>query len=450
MGAGKWWTGYGNGPDNSRYFASRQINKENVNQLQVAWTYPHGDTSGNPIVVRGVIYGRGRNGSIVAVDAKSGKELWVRENMNGMSSRGMMYWESRDGRDQRLIHGLVADAVHQAVEPTPFGVDGRRQPGRGVSRHAVGDPGDLLREVVAVAVGPVADRGELAGAPHEAALDGAVVGALADLDRQSVEGDDAFMAGPWPVEAQHAYSLEIIRRFGFDESFARLDLTVHPFAASSGTQDIRLTTRYKEDDITSIHTAMHECGHGLYEHGVSQSLERTPLCHGVSSALHESQSRMWENIVGRSRPFWNHFYPQLQAAFPGPLGDVEQERFYRAINRVKPSYIRVDADEATYNLHIILRFELEQEIFAGTLDLKDLPEVWNARFDRRPDLAVLWIRRLTRFATLAHRENDVGMRAVLVPHSAIPDAQKGHVEGDPDAVVDRLADLLRVLDDWTS
>src|ERR687898_696287 len=104
---GKWWTGYGNGPDNSRYFESRQINKSNVNQLQVAWTYPHGDTSGNPIVVRGVIYGRGRNGSIVAVDAKTGKELWVRENMNGMTNRGLMYWESRDGRDQRLIFAMT-------------------------------------------------------------------------------------------------------------------------------------------------------------------------------------------------------------------------------------------------------------------------------------------------------------------------------------------------------
>ena len=184
----------------------------------------------------------------------------------------------------------------------------------------------------------------------------------------SVDGDDAFMSGPWPIDAQHAYSLDIIKRFGFDESFARLDLTVHPFAASSGTQDIRLTTRYKDDDITSIFTAMHECGHGLYEHGVSPSLERTPLCHGVSSALHESQSRMWENIVGRSREFWNYFYPSFQEAFPEAVGDVDQERFYRAINRVKPSYIRVDADEATYNLHIILRFELEQAIFAGTID----------------------------------------------------------------------------------
>jgi carboxypeptidase Taq len=204
----------------------------------------------------------------------------------------------------------------------------------------------------------------------------------------SVDGDDAFMSGPWPVDAQHALSLKIIESFGYDPSFARLDRTVHPFAASSGTQDIRLTTRYAEDDITSIFTAMHECGHGLYEHGVSPSLERTLLCQGASYALHESQSRLWENLVGRSRPFWNHFYPSLQAAFPEALGDVDQERFYRAINRVKPSFIRVDADEATYNLHIILRFELEQEILAGTVALEDLPEAWNARFEEYLGLEV--------------------------------------------------------------
>src|SRR5688572_16863877 len=197
----------------------------------------------------------------------------------------------------------------------------------------------------------------------------------------STEPDEPFMSGPFDIDAQHQLSLRIIERFGYDPQFFRLDLTVHPFAASSGTQDIRLTTRYKEDDITSLFTAMHECGHGVYEHGVSQTLERTPLCCGVSSALHESQSRLWENIVGRSRPFWNHFYPQVQAAFPDTLGDVEQEAFYRAINRVKPTYIRVDADEATYNLHVILRFELEQELIDGTIALKDLPEAWNSRFE---------------------------------------------------------------------
>jgi carboxypeptidase Taq len=197
----------------------------------------------------------------------------------------------------------------------------------------------------------------------------------------STDPDEDFMSGPFPIDAQHEFSLRVIERFGYDPQFFRLDLTVHPFAASSGTQDIRLTTRYKDDDITSVFTAMHECGHGLYEHGVAQSLERTPLCHGVSSALHESQSRMWENIVGRSRPFWNFFYPQLQEQFPEALGEVEQERFYRAINRVRPSYIRVDADEATYNLHIILRFELEQEVFAGTVETEELADVWRARFE---------------------------------------------------------------------
>ena len=210
-------------------------------------------------------------------------------------------------------------------------------------------------------------------------LKAALVPLIAEV--ASSDEDDGFMNGPFPIDAQHQASLDVIERFGYDPQYFRLDLTVHPFAASSGTQDIRLTTRYTEHDLTSIFTAMHECGHGLYEHGVSQSLERTPLCHGVSSALHESQSRMWENIVGRSRPFWNYFYPQVQAAFPAALGEVEQERFYRAINRVKPSFIRVDADEATYNLHIILRFELEQELIAGTISLADLPEAWNSRFE---------------------------------------------------------------------
>jgi carboxypeptidase Taq len=210
-------------------------------------------------------------------------------------------------------------------------------------------------------------------------LKAALVPLIAEV--ASTDADDGFMKGPYAIDAQHALSLRVIEEFGFDPQFFRLDLTVHPFAASSGTQDIRLTTRYTENDLTSIFTAMHECGHGLYEHGISQTLERTPLCCGVSSALHESQSRLWENIVGRSRPFWNHFYPQVQAAFPDTLGDVEQEAFYRAINRVKPTYIRVDADEATYNLHVILRFELEQELIDGTIALKDLPEAWNSRFE---------------------------------------------------------------------
>ena len=192
------------------------------------------------------------------------------------------------------------------------------------------------------------------------------------------ELDDDFMDGPWPPEAQEALNPIILEHFGFERGVWRIDLTEHPFASSIGTQDIRLTTRYPEHQL-GLFATMHEAGHGLYEHGVDPALERTPLCRGASLALHESQSRTWENLVGRSRSFWRWLYPQLQDVFPDVVGEVELDRFYRAINAIKPSLIRIEADEATYSLHIILRFELEQELIAGTVDLTELPEVWNAR-----------------------------------------------------------------------
>jgi carboxypeptidase Taq len=195
------------------------------------------------------------------------------------------------------------------------------------------------------------------------------------------DDDDEFMHGPFPVERQRELSVELIQRFGFEPTAYRLDTTVHPFCSSLSTQDIRLTTRYSEHELTALFTAMHECGHGLYEHGISPTLERTPLCDGVSAAFHESQSRLWENVVGRSRPFWRWFFPTVQAAFPDVLGDADVDAFYRAVNRVRPSFIRVDADEATYGLHIIMRFELEQELIAGTLQTADLPDAWNARVE---------------------------------------------------------------------
>jgi len=133
---------------------------------------------------------------------------------------------------------------------------------------------------------------------------------------------------------------------------------------------------------------MHECGHGLYEWGVSPTLERTPLCMGVSATLHESQSRLWENVIGRSLPFWRWFYPRLQESFPGPLGAVPLEDFHRAVNRVRRTFIRVDADEMSYGLHIILRFELEQELITGRLAVKDLPDAWNTRFEELMGISV--------------------------------------------------------------
>ena len=154
---------------------------------------------------------------------------------------------------------------------------------------------------------------------------------------------------------------------------------MHPFASGGATQDIRLTTRYCEDSLDGLFATMHECGHGLYEHQIAPELERSPLCHGTSLGLHESQSRMWENLVGRSLPFWKFFYPRLQARFPAALGGYDVEQWYREINAVTPSLIRVEADEATYNLHIVLRFELEQEMLAGSFPLEQLPEEWNRR-----------------------------------------------------------------------
>jgi len=194
---------------------------------------------------------------------------------------------------------------------------------------------------------------------------------------------EPFLDGPYPREAQHELSLAVARAFGAQETHFRLDPTVHPFCLSFATQDVRLTTRYAEDDLhgNSVFSTMHEVGHGLYEHGGDPALDRTPLATGCSSALHESQSRLWENVIGRSLPFWRWFYPRFQAGFPEALRDVPLERFHRAINRTQASLIRVDADETTYGLHIILRFELEQELLSGSLTTADLPEAWNAKLE---------------------------------------------------------------------
>jgi carboxypeptidase Taq len=189
----------------------------------------------------------------------------------------------------------------------------------------------------------------------------------------------SWLAGPFGVEQQQQLVRFVLAELGFDEGSWRLDLTAHPFASNVGLQDIRITTRYAEDTLTGFFAAIHEFGHGLYEHSAAPSLDRTPLAGGVSLGLHESQSRLWENLVGRSRPFWEHFYPELQRAFPELLRGVTAAEFWRGINRVTPSLIRVEADEVTYNLHVILRFELEQAMLAGSIALRDLPEAWNTR-----------------------------------------------------------------------
>jgi carboxypeptidase Taq len=183
----------------------------------------------------------------------------------------------------------------------------------------------------------------------------------------------------FPIELQKQFELEVVRRFGFDDQAWRIDPTVHPFASGTGRDDIRITTRYFPDNLEGLFATMHETGHGLYEHQVDPSLERTPLGSGTSLGMHESQSRMWENLVGRSLPAWRFFFPKLQQTFPDALARYDVERWYREINAVRPSLIRVEADEATYNLHIILRFELEQELLDESFPLERLPEEWNRR-----------------------------------------------------------------------
>jgi carboxypeptidase Taq len=204
--------------------------------------------------------------------------------------------------------------------------------------------------------------------------------ALVHAISQKPQVDDSFLTIEYPEKMQRDFGVEVISHFGFDWHRGRLDKSVHPFTTSFNTGDVRITTRFLPDRLTSaLFATMHEAGHGLYELGVDPALDRTPLTSGASMAIHESQSRMWENLVGRSRSFWVFFYPRLQHMFPSHLGSVDLDTFYRGINKVEPSLVRVEADEVTYNLHIMLRLELEIALMEGSLEVRDLPEAWNAR-----------------------------------------------------------------------
>ena len=176
------------------------------------------------------------------------------------------------------------------------------------------------------------------------------------------------------------FSAAIASKFGYDFTRGRQDKAAHPFETSFSVNDVRITNRYAPDNpLATLFSGMHEAGHAMYEQGVNPAYERTPLANGVSSAVHESQSRMWENLVGRSLPFWEHFFPELKKAFPTQLDGISAKTFYKAINKVEPTFIRVSADEATYNLHIMLRLELEIGMIEGKIAIKDLPEIWNTK-----------------------------------------------------------------------
>jgi carboxypeptidase Taq len=190
--------------------------------------------------------------------------------------------------------------------------------------------------------------------------------------------DDSCLLGHFPRDAQRRFSLAMLEQWGMERDSWRLDYTVHPFMTCFSPSDIRLTTNFHEDSLHGVLSCLHEFGHGVYERNVDPRYARTPLAEGVSSAFHESASRMWENLVGRSISTWRFFYPKLQAELPS-FAAVPLDTFHRALNKVEPTKRRVDSDEVTYCLHIILRFELERAMLSGDLDLRDLPEAFDAK-----------------------------------------------------------------------
>jgi carboxypeptidase Taq len=197
---------------------------------------------------------------------------------------------------------------------------------------------------------------------------------------QSKQVDNSFLKKNYDKVLQEKFGRHVITRFGYDWNRGRLDVTAHPFTTGFGLGDVRITTRYLDNDgASALFSTMHESGHALYSQGCNPLYARTVLQEASSLAFHESQSRMWENLVGRSKEFWTYFYPSFQMLFSSHLGNVDLETFYKGINQVEPSLIRVEADEATYNLHIMLRLEIEIGLMEKTISTKDLPEIWNTK-----------------------------------------------------------------------
>ena len=212
-------------------------------------------------------------------------------------------------------------------------------------------------------------------------LSDALVPLVAKIADSKHKPDDSILRRDYPIEVQEVFAREVSAAIGFDYERGRLDVTAHPFCTEIGPNDCRLTTRYDRNFFNSaFFGTMHEAGHGIYEQGLLTAEYGLPLGSYCSLGIHESQSRLWENLVGRSRSFWKHYFPIAQQYFSEALGEVKESEFYEAVNCVRPSLIRVEADEATYNLHIAIRFELERDLISGDLRLADLPAAWNEKY----------------------------------------------------------------------
>lgn len=290
----------------------------------------------------------------------------------------------------KLPEALVTELARHGSYAQQVWAEARSKNDFAMFRPALEKMVDLKRQA-AQALGAFADPYDAWLSEFEPGMTTAEIGALfAELKKglvplvQTVAAnsravDDGPIQGDFDVDRQRAFCREVAEGMGFDFKRGRQDVSTHPFCESFSKNDVRFTTRFCQTHATSaLFGTMHEAGHGLYEQNVAQALEGTPLCAGATMAVHESQSRLWENVVGRSRGFWKRYYPRFQEVFP-QLGKTSGEAFYRAINRSKPSFIRVEADELTYSLHVLFRFELERELLSGDLRAKDLPEAWNAK-----------------------------------------------------------------------
>lgn len=216
--------------------------------------------------------------------------------------------------------------------------------------------------------------------PLFASLKKELVPLLEKIVHAPVQPQDDFLHRSYPPERQLAFGEEVLKAMGYHLSNGRQDLSAHPFTTSFHPTDVRITTRIDPHDLlSSLFSSIHEGGHALYEQQLNPDYFGTPLGDALSLGIHESQSRLWENGIGRSKPFWKHFYPLLQKTFPEALKGVDRETFYAAVNRVRPSLIRVEADELTYNLHIMVRFEIERALLEEDLSVEALPEIWNQK-----------------------------------------------------------------------
>src|SRR6202140_4342217 len=294
-------------------------------------------------------------------------------------------------QERKLPPELVAEAARASSTARPLWEKARREADFTIFAPALEKNVELNRQI--------ADALGYSERPYDALLDRyepglttdqletifaelkrAIVPLVADIARHADAVDDRMLYRGFDPATQLKYALDLVAKLGYDLERGRQDISTHPFSPSFGPGDVRITTRVSRDFFNEcLFGSIHESGHAMYNQGIGDDVDRTPLWGGASPGVHESQSRLWENLVGRSQPFWRHFFPSLRNTFPEQLRGVDDEAFFKAVNKSYPSLIRVEADEVTYNLHVLLRFELENEMLEGRLKVKDLPEAWNSR-----------------------------------------------------------------------